>query len=65
MHIDVAILIDGYCPRNYISSVVSEIYRLLWDIFYVCNFGVVQLIGWDPKYEPVIISLCGGSINVI
>jgi hypothetical protein len=57
MHIDVAILIDGYCPRNYVSSVVSEIHRLLWDIFHVCSFGVVQLIGRNPEYEPVIISL--------
>jgi hypothetical protein len=65
MHIYEAILIYGYCPRNYVSSVISEIHRLLWDIFDVCSFGVVQLIGWDPKYEPVIISLCGGSINVI
>jgi hypothetical protein len=64
MHIDVAILIDGYCPRNYVSSVVSEIHRLLWDIINVCSFGVVQLIGWDPKYEPVIISLNGHLIYV-
>jgi hypothetical protein len=65
MYINVAILIYGYCARNYISSVVTEIHRLLWDIFHVCSFGVVQLIGWDPKYEPVIISLSGAPINVI
>jgi hypothetical protein len=65
MHIDVAILINCYCPRNYVSSVVSEIHRLLWDIINVCSFGVVQLIGWDPKYEQVIISLNGRLFYVI
>ena len=65
MHINVAILVHSYRPSNYISSVVSEIHRLLWDIFHVCSFGVVQLICWDPKYEPVIISLSGSPINVI
>jgi hypothetical protein len=57
MQINEAILIDGDCSCNYIASVVTEVHRLLWDIFNVCSFGVVQLIGWDPKYEPVIISL--------
>ena len=57
MHIDEAILIHGYCPSKHIPSVVPKIHRLLWDIFHVCSFGVVQLIGWNPKYEPVIISL--------
>ena len=65
MHIDEAILIHGYCPSNHIPSVVTEVHRLLWDIFHVCSFGVVQLIGWDPKYEPIIISLSGREINVI
>jgi len=65
MNIDEAILIHGYCPSNHIPSVVTEIHCLLWDIFNVCSFGVVKLIGWDPKYEPVIISLSGRAINVI
>ena len=57
MHIDKAILIHGYCPSNHIPSVVPKIHCQLWDQFHVCSFGMVQLIGWDPKYEPVIISL--------
>ena len=65
MHINEAILIHGYCPSNHIPSVVPEIHRLLWDIFHVCSFGVIQLIGWYPKYEPVIISLRWCLRNVI
>jgi hypothetical protein len=57
MHINEAILIHSNCPSNHIPSVVPEIHCLLWDQFHVCSFCVVQLIGWDPKYEPVIISL--------
>ena len=65
MHINVPILIYRHCTCNYIPSVVPEIHCLLWDIFHVSSFAVVQLIGGDPENEPVIICLNGAPTNVI